>query len=291
MGPKALRLGWMLLLEAFGGQGLERRPEPTSEMDDVESVRAFHEQGSPSGPLLPVYHFNALATSRLVARGGTLVDLGCGSGQYLAYLAQRRPDIRILGLDLSPVMLGLGRELLAEKGLSGRVELREGDMTCFASTVTEHVDAVSSVFSLHHLPEYDALGRCVDEMARVRDRCGCAVWIFDHVRPRHPRTPSVFPEIFTPDAPLPFREDSRNSLMASFGFEELSAVLDRAGIGAMEHRCARFMRLYQVHWLRALEGSSKPAGDHLWKADRLPPSAARELKGLRALFPDVLAPE
>ena len=55
--PDLLRLVIMLAREAVSPPRLGRRPEPTALMDEHDSVEAFHEQGSPSGPLLPVYRF------------------------------------------------------------------------------------------------------------------------------------------------------------------------------------------------------------------------------------------
>jgi SAM-dependent methyltransferase len=282
--PKLPLLVTMLVRESFGRSRLERRPEPTALMEDSASVEAFHEQGSAEGPLLPVYHFNALATSRLVPEGGTVVDLGSGSGQYLAYLAERRPDLRIVGVDLSQAMVALGRRFLERKRLGARVDLRVGDMTDFADAVPERVDLVSSIFALHHLPTEHHVRACLAQVAGVRERRGCAVWIFDHARPRHPRTPEVFPRIFTPDAPAAFNADSRNSLIASFSFEELSVFVDASGIAPAEHHVARWMKLYQVH--RAGRRDRKAADGHAsWRPGRLPPTAEREFRGLRSLFP------
>ena len=101
MASQNLSLLWMLLREFFSKPQLQRQPEPTAEMDDLQNVEAFHAQGSVvTGTLLPIYHFNAFATSHLLPANATLVDLGSGSGRYLAYLAQRRPDIHIIGLEL-----------------------------------------------------------------------------------------------------------------------------------------------------------------------------------------------
>jgi SAM-dependent methyltransferase len=282
--PKLPLLVGMLVRESFGRPRLERRPEPTALMEDSASVEAFHEQGSAQGPLLPVYHFNALATSGLVPEGGTVVDLGSGSGQYLAYLAERRPDLRIVGLDLSRAMVALGRRFLERKRLADRVDLRVGDMTAFAGSLPGRVDLVSTIFALHHLPTEGHVRACLAQVAGVRERTGCAVWIFDHARPRHPKTPDVFPRIFTPDAPAAFNADSRNSLIASFSFAELSVLVDASGIGPAEHHLARWMKLYQAHRARRRDGTSAD-GHARWQPGRLPPAAEREFRGLRNLFP------
>ena len=100
-----------------------------------------------------IHQFNALAISRLLPEGGTLLDLGCGSGRMLARLARGRPDARIIGLDLSEPMLETGRELLERDGLTDRVELRRGDITTFDAEVPEQPDVISCNFALHHLPD------------------------------------------------------------------------------------------------------------------------------------------
>ena len=288
MKSRNLDLLLMLLRETFSSALLERRPEPTAGMDDRQQVEAFHEQGAQQGPLLPIYHFNALALSDLVPKDGVIVDLGSGSGQFLAYMAQRRPDVSIYGLDLSPMMISVGQEFLKEAGLAERVVLQVGDMTTFRSRVPARVDAVSTVFSLHHLPALSDLKRCLEEIAVVRRKTGCALWVFDHARPKHPRTPEVFPSIFTPDSAPQFCRDSCNSLIASFAYEELSKVLNELEIGGVEHYCARVMRLYQIHRLRSAEGADAASGRDCWEEALLQSGAENERNGLKFLFPKIL---
>ncbi|MEJ2651764.1 MAG: class I SAM-dependent methyltransferase [Gammaproteobacteria bacterium] len=276
----------MLAREAFSRPRLERQPEPTAEMEDPENVLAFHAQGA--GPLVPVYHFNALATSRLLRPGGTVFDLGSGSGQYLAYLARLRPDARVIGLELSSSMASIGQRFLADSGLNDRVELRTGDMTSFTRHAPENIDVISSVFALHHLPTLKHLSLCFKEIALARQQHQCAIWLFDHVRPRHPRTPEVFPEIFTPKAPAEFRTDSCNSLRASFSFEQMSNALDSSTIGAMEHHCARFMPLYQAHWIASQKSrNAVDEGQPHTAAIEITQQAKSQFNSLRMLFPGV----
>jgi len=278
---RAYKLIQMLLREATSAQYyIQRQPEPTQLMDDRSQVEAFHDLGGTQ--LIPVYHFNALATSRLAPFGGTVVDLGSGSGQYLAFLAERRPDLRIIGIELAPTMANVGKRFLESKGLSARVDLRVGDMTAFAAEVEIDVSLVSSVFSLHHLPNFESLAACLNQIREVRDRTGCGVWIFDHARPRHPATPEVFPQLFTPTAPATFNADSRNSLIAAFSFEELTAQLALAGMGSGDHWQSRWMRLYQVH---RLTGAMPEGTDTAWQNAHLSASAQKDFAGLQWLFP------
>lgn len=271
----------MLIKEWFSGPQVQRRPEPAAVMDDEANVEAFHGQGE--GPLIPVYHFNALAMHALLPEGGTVVDLGSGSGQYLGYLASCRPDLNIIGIDLSAPMVATGRRALGARGLAERVNLIEGDMTDFAALLPPKVDMVSTIFALHHLPSAAHLAACLAQMAAVRKATGCAVWVFDHVRPNHPATPEVFPRIFTPTAAREFQLDSQNSLIASWGFDELSQALTSAFGEAIVHRRSRLLRLYQCHWLPARDQASKAR----WQGAELAGATRKDYRSLAGIFPGV----
>ncbi len=284
---RLMKITLMVLRESMTRAVLERRPEPTHWMDDVDQATAFHEEGAST--LIPIYHFNALAVSRWVPVGGTVVDLGSGSGQFLAYLAARRPDLRIVGLELAPSMVSMGQEFLRQRGVSSRVELRLGDMTSFSHDIDFHVDCVSSVFSLHHLPAMDDLLCCLEQIRDIRARTGCAVWVFDFARPRHPETPKEFPRLFTPHSHPIFNRDSTNSLIASYAFDEIKSRFHDAGLDA-HHWLSRWMRLYQIHEVPV----SPPTGvtgvsgvSAAWQdVPSLSDDARRDWRALQFLFPN-----
>ncbi|RKE64287.1 methyltransferase family protein [Microbacterium sp. AG238] len=45
----------------------------------------------------------------LLPSGARVLDAGCGAGRMLHLMRERRPDLRLVGLDLSPQMIGLAR--------------------------------------------------------------------------------------------------------------------------------------------------------------------------------------
>ena len=51
-----------------------------------------------------------------------VLDLGCGSGHYVLEAANRGAG-RVVGIDISPVMVAMAQELLSESGVRANVEL------------------------------------------------------------------------------------------------------------------------------------------------------------------------
>lgn len=277
---RAARVGMpvVLLRERLARSAGGRTPEPMV-MDEPQSVAEFHEAGADVN--LSVYEFCARNASRLLPRSATVLDLGCGSGRYLAHLARHRPDISILGLDLAEPMLATGRELLESEGLRARVELRTGDMTDFAARAPDGLAMVSCVFALHHLPSRDLLDRCLAQIARVRQRTGCAVWIFDFCRLKRPDTYARFLRTiggFTPT----LERDAIVSERASFGLYELREALGRAGLEDLEGQRDRLLGAWQIQWAPARNGA--PTSDDAWHELPLPASRRREATRLGKLF-------
>jgi SAM-dependent methyltransferase len=254
-----------------------REPEPMV-MDEAEGVAEYDEAGA--GVQVPVHHLNALAMSRLLPQGGSLLDLGCGTARLLARLARGRPDLEIIGLDLSEPMLETGRRLLADEGLADRVELRRGDITAFDAEVPERLDLVSCNFALHHLPSEDHVSGCFEAIARARERTGCGAYIFDFARLRNAGSwPAMMSMLEAPGAV--FVRDGIASERASFTFAELTDLLSRAGLGDLHHRRARPLGEFQIHWAVSRDGG--PPGS--WQQFPLPSGTGLATRIVLSSFP------
>jgi len=66
-----------------------------------------------------------------VARGDTVLEVGCGTGRNLIAVARRYPDARLFGIDISEAMLATALAKIRVAGLESRIALAQGDATGF----------------------------------------------------------------------------------------------------------------------------------------------------------------
>jgi SAM-dependent methyltransferase len=85
--------------------------------------------------------------------GGTILEVGCGTGGHLVQLSDAFPQARCVGVDIDPTGMKAARLAVESAGLSDRVHLVEGDV---ASAVEGgSVDAVVMIEVLHEIaPEF-----------------------------------------------------------------------------------------------------------------------------------------
>jgi SAM-dependent methyltransferase len=250
-------------------------------MDDPRGVAEYDRAGETFE--VPFHHVNALALSRLAPEGGTLLDLGCGSARLLARLARGRPDLHIVGIDLSEPMLETGQALLVEEDLLERVELRHGDITTFDAELSLRPDVVCCNLALHQLPSEELVLRCLEAIGRVRERSGCGVYVFDLARLRNKRSWPTVTSVLADAGPL-FVRDAIASERAAFTLAELTGLLDQAGLGDLRHAAARPLGEYQVHWAP----TRRAGAPGVWHDVPLPRGTRLSTQLTRRSFPSAL---
>jgi len=103
-----------------------------------------------------------LGRDRLIARldvptGGTVLEVGCGTGRNLVAVAKRYPGTRLFGLDISEAMLTTARAKVAAAGLSQRITLKQADATDFDAGAlfgVEKFDRVFFSYTLSMIPDW-----------------------------------------------------------------------------------------------------------------------------------------
>jgi len=109
---------------------------------------------------------------RLPAGARRVLDLCTGTALVPARLAATHPDVLVVGLDLSPEMLAMGREKLRNlsAGTAGLVRADAGRLPFASGTF----DAVTVSFGLHELPTA-VRERTLREVARVLTPAGVLI--------------------------------------------------------------------------------------------------------------------
>ena len=105
-----------------------------------------------------------LGRDRLIVRldvpaGGTVLEVGCGTGRNLIAVARRYPDARLYGLDISAAMLTTARAKVAAAGFADRITLKQADATDFdAAALFGHAtfDRVFFSYTLSMIPDWKA---------------------------------------------------------------------------------------------------------------------------------------
>src|SRR3982751_3931459 len=90
----------------------------------------------------------ALGPSTAIPR---VVDLGCGVGASLVYIARRR-EITGDGITISPLQVKRAAQIIAEAGLDGRVRCREGNFLSLPADITA-ADLAFSIEAFVHSPD------------------------------------------------------------------------------------------------------------------------------------------
>lgn len=141
----------------------------------------------------------------------TVLDLGCGTGRHLAYLAQE--GFNVYGADISETALEHARQWLNREGFT--VELKQSDMTAIAYP-DGFFDAVISIFVIYH-STVENMGKAIAEIYRVLKAGGLALLTFLSKRSyRYGNGKEIEPGTFIPDigpdAGIPHHYSDREEL-------------------------------------------------------------------------------
>jgi S-adenosylmethionine-diacylgycerolhomoserine-N-methlytransferase len=101
--------------------------------------------------------------------GGTILEIGCGTGRNLVLAGRRYPEARLYGFDISSEMLKTARTSIARAGYSDRITVAEGDATAFDAMALfgrAQFDRVFISYSLSMIPPWrQALGPALAAVA------------------------------------------------------------------------------------------------------------------------------
>jgi demethylmenaquinone methyltransferase/2-methoxy-6-polyprenyl-1,4-benzoquinol methylase len=127
----------------------------------------------------------------------TLLDVCTGTADVAIAARRGRGAGRVVGIDFSPAMIGLGAQKVRAAGEAGRIALLRGDAMCLPAA-DRSVDAVTVAFGIRNVQQPAV---ACEEMARVL-RPGGRLAILEFGMPRVPGIRPLYTWYFTRVLPL-----------------------------------------------------------------------------------------
>lgn len=195
-------------------------PEVMDTVEDAEAYDAMDHSGA-----------NDAFITRLLELGahGRVLDIGCGPGHIPLQLVSQKPELQVVGVDLSVNMLKIAEEHKAVCAHGDQVEFVIADAKGL-DFPDDSFDTVCSNSILHHIPDPVPFLR---EAWRVL-KPGGVFLIRDLFRPDDIATATALVDLHAPEEAEYARELFHASLCAAFTPDELVDVARAAGISGAE---------------------------------------------------------
>lgn len=190
---------------------MERIPE-FKLMSDVDAIHEYHKmhKGQTEGYVYLFEQFCGI-------NSGTVIDLGCGTSDYLIALKQRFSDLNISGYDGSKEMIEFSKDNIKKHNCSI-------DLYCQQiEDITATSDVVTSNNTLHH---FENPKNFWDTIARTAPR----VFVMDLVRPHTKEQAEHIIKVTCGNQSKLFQKDYYNSLLAAFTKDEIRKQIKPLGL-------------------------------------------------------------
>lgn len=102
-----------------------------------------------------------------VPRGGSVLEVGCGTGRNLIAAARAWPGAHFFGFDISAAMLDTARSSVRRRGLESRIALAAGDATDWTGAGLFGRDDFDRIFLSYTLSMIPGWEMALDEAARM----------------------------------------------------------------------------------------------------------------------------
>jgi ubiquinone/menaquinone biosynthesis C-methylase UbiE len=103
-----------------------------------------------SSRILEPFQREAIDATFPAVKSLTLLEVGCGSGIYLKYAAERNPQLSAVGVELQPSVAEMARRNIASWGLGERVKIESGDIR--EITFEHPFDIVTLYNNIYYFP-------------------------------------------------------------------------------------------------------------------------------------------
>jgi len=192
-------------------------------MDDEEQVRAYALADFEE----PHSKFISLLAEKLpsLSKTGHALDLGCGSGDITRRFALALPGWKIDGIDGSPTMLNVAREMATRESMEERLNFIQVLLPAPPPPGVRY-DLIFSNSLLHHMSDPAVFwNSLIDWSGEHTD-----IFVMDLMRPADPGEARAMVQRYSAGEPEILRTDFFNSLLASFEPDEISEQLQQASL-------------------------------------------------------------
>ena len=133
------------------------KPAPMNEFDDYDDYWRKRVHSNKVSPFLPRYKIIA----DIIPDGASVLDIGCGNGDFIRYLHSVKPQCQIVGADISTTSV----EQIKGQGFKGQVILPS---TPLSEQFDRQFDYVVMMEVIEHVQDAEGLTRHAAKLARKR---------------------------------------------------------------------------------------------------------------------------
>jgi hypothetical protein len=282
--PQNKDLVSIAMREGVAFSKMDRRLPPGITAPDVGLPASFALDLQVYRQMFPVYHFNAIAASHMLPPNGVFVHFGVDAVQFLIYLAQKRPDIYIIGLEPRFDSVAQQIQAINASELTNRMQIVHVEMGQLSETVPDVADLFSSILSFNRLANDTELSIFMHQAALVRIHSGAGFWFFDYARLKSTKAIEDLLPLCFPNAGGPLRVRERTAMQSAFSFPEIASAAVLINVGDVQSALSKPLGYYQAHWLQPT-GSGIATGHNNWRDEPLPPAALKEFLAISQMFP------
>jgi demethylmenaquinone methyltransferase / 2-methoxy-6-polyprenyl-1,4-benzoquinol methylase len=147
-----------------------------------------------------------------------ILDVATGTADVAIAMARTLHPAQIIGIDIAPEMLQIGRQKIEKQGLNSQIELQEGDSEALPFP-TDSFDAVTAAFGVRN---FENLEKGLQEMYRVLKPAGKMV-ILEFSQPKIFPFKQIFNAYFKYLLPIIGRLTSKDPRAYQYLYESVQA--------------------------------------------------------------------
>ncbi|MCA9495982.1 MAG: class I SAM-dependent methyltransferase [Nanoarchaeota archaeon] len=223
----------MGLKQKFYVQKLKRKPEPNMLMLNVEEDIEYSRAAKKSS-LNVAYDLVTNTLLKIAPKGGNALDLACGSGELLFRFSNEFSQMNFIGVDLSKTMLDIANEKKNKLGINN-VNFKKLNIFDIDKKFEEKsFDLITWNFAMHHCETKSDVVLILNKLDKLLKPDG-TLFIIDLIRLKTEKMSKDYVNYTSSGLGKYFYEDSFNSYLAAFSYNEVREILNKSKLKSYNH--------------------------------------------------------